>query len=307
MTVIHEPELTPPPGMYLLYIVHVILTSKAHLICYDFAVGEYVGWAHKVFLKTGQWPLKQWLNLTTAIIPQKCLADAIHSDPKYAAITDPKQAVGCRIYAELGNTVYEGKQCIYVAKTYPASQYNITPDDIRIGTASWAAGSPDSNRANYLAHYAGLPVLLADTQEKKSPMVDWCAEHKISLLPMVFPSGDYCIPGGNIIVDRKDDMLELYHNFSHSRNRASYGRAALTAASLGCQLIYVIASDPNDHVTGLDDVIQWKANLPNGSVASGEALHKQLINYTMLHPNTKFIFTMRGQQCNIIWSILNSK
>lgn len=304
MTTTHEPILNPPPGMYLLCILMVYITKTSQIIYYDFAVGDYVGWAHEAYMKTGKWILKQRIDLTNGSIPYKCLMTAINSDPQYATVSDLKQAVGCRVCAQLINVNYDGKQYMRVAKTYPASKYNITPGDIRIGTGSWAVGTPDVNRASYIAHYSGLPVLLADAQERKSPMVGWCAENRIALLPMVFPAGDYRIPDGSVIVDRKENILEIYHNFSHSQNRASYERAAVTAASLGCQLIYVIAVDPKDHITGLDDLSSWQEILPNGSVASGINLYKQLINYTLLYPNSKFIFVERDRQCETIWGLL---
>lgn len=58
-----------------------------------------------------------------------------------------------------------------------------------------------------LANLSGLPVLSSDSREGKSPMVDWCAEHGVIILPQYLPAGDYTLSGSNVIVDRKDNIL----------------------------------------------------------------------------------------------------
>ena len=57
------------------------------------------------------------------------------------------------------------------------------------------------------------------------------------------PAGDYTLLGGNVIVDREDNILELYKDFAGSQNRGSYKDAALLAQSAGKQLVYVVGTD----------------------------------------------------------------
>ena len=116
----------------------------------------------------------------------------------------------------------------------PASAAQITPDDIRIGTTGgWRQGDPNWRHALLLANLSGLPVLNADSREGHSPMVDWCAEHGVIILPQYLPAGDYTLLDGNAIVDRKDNILELYKDFAGSQNRESYENAALLTQMAG--------------------------------------------------------------------------
>lgn len=77
-----------------------------------------------------------------------------------------------------------------------------------------------------LANLSGLPVLSSDSREGKSPVVDWCAGHGIIILPQYLSAGDYTVANVNVIVDRKDNILELYKDFVCSKNRESYENTA---------------------------------------------------------------------------------
>ena len=135
-------------------------------------------------------------------------------------------------------------------------------------------------------------------------MVDWCAAHNIALLPMTFPAGDYSLPGKKVIVDRKDSIIELYHNFGHSSNRASYEHAANIAAAQGCRLVYVIATDEAEQINCIEDVSRWSALLHNGTKVNGKNLREILEKYTFIHSNADFLFVPRTQQCGAIWNVL---
>ena len=294
----------PMPGKSLLHIVSVQKKIDACFIYYDFAVGPSVGWASEKYISTGTWLLWQRIDAKTGARPLSYLLSAVRSNTSYALISDIKQAVGCCICANIDVSTYKGRQVPHITHTYPASSYTIRPDDIRIGTTSWAAGSADTIRADYLANHAGLPVLQVDVREKGSPMVDWCAAHNIALLPMTFPAGDYSLPGKKVIVDRKDSIIELYHNFGHSSNRASYEHAANIAAAQGCRLVYVIATDEAEQINCIEDVSRWSALLHNGTKINGKNLREILEKYTFIHSNADFLFVPRTQQCGAIWNVL---
>ena len=95
-----------------------------------------------------------------------------------------------------------------ICRTYPVTTTYIHPDDIRAGTERWSSGSADTIQAAMIAYRSGLPVLMVDKQERQSPMVDWCAEHNIAVLPVSFPSGDlarhypWCCPVGGKTMHR---------------------------------------------------------------------------------------------------------
>lgn len=262
----------PISGKHLLYIIHVERDNEAYYIYYDFSVGASVGWAAEKYIKTGKWLLCQRIDLLKAQAPLSYLMAAVRAEPLYKDVADLTEAKGCRICADITVHTYHGELRPAVSRTYPASSYTIKPEDIRIGTTNWSNGCSDRTQAGYLAKYTGLPVLLADTQERMSPIIEWCSLSKIIVLPMTFPAGDYKVCGGKTIVDRKQSIVELYHNFAKSDERASYARAADTAAGLGTRLIYIVGTDTEDQVTCIDDLAQWSRGFNNGNRANGSTL-----------------------------------
>ena len=262
----------PISGKHLLYIIHVERDNEAYYIYYDFSVGASVGWAAEKYIKTGKWLLCQRIDLLKAQAPLSYLMAAVRAEPLYKDVADLTEAKGCRICADITVHTYHGELRPAVSRTYPASSYTIKPEDIRIGTTNWSNGCSDRTQAGYLAKYTGLPVLLADTQERMSPIIEWCSLNKIIVLPMTFPAGDYKVRGGKTIVDRKQSIVELYHNFAKSDERASYARAADTAAGLGTRLIYIVGTDTEDQVTCIDDLTQWSRGFNNGNRANGSTL-----------------------------------
>lgn len=291
----------PMSGKHLLYIIHVERDNEAYYIYYDFSVGASVGWAAEKYIKTGKWLLCQRIDLLKAQAPLSYLMAAVRAEPLYKDVADLTEAKGCRICADITVHTYHGELRPAVSRTYPASSYTIKPEDIRIGTTNWSNGCSDRTQAGYLAKYTGLPVLLADTQERMSPIIEWCSLNKIIVLPMTFPAGDYKVRGGKTIVDRKQSIVELYHNFAKSDNRASYDRAADMAAALDNRLIYIVGTDMDDQVTCMDDLAQWSRVLNNGSRADGSTLSVALNDYKWMHSNADFVFVPRNQQCQKIW------
>lgn len=69
--------------------------------------------------------------------------------------------------------------------------------------------------------------------------------------------------GSNVIVDRKDNVLELYKDFTGSQNRGSYENAALFTQVAGKQLVYVIGTDPDNHVEQISDLNHWRCIIKN--------------------------------------------
>lgn len=176
-----------------------------------------------------------------------------------------------------------------------------------MGTERWSSGSPDVIRAAIIAYRSGLPVLLADRQERQSPMVDWCAEHSIAVLPVAFAAGDYTTPSSGVIVDRKQDINELYSNFANSVKMASYYIAGAIAGAMGKRLIYVVGTTPEDQVQCIDDLATWHGTIPGVGPVDGQAMHRHVAAYRQLYPHTDFVFVEKNHQCEKIWEILNDK
>ena len=135
-------------------------------------------------------------------------------------------------------------------------------------------------------------------------MVDWCAEHGVIILPQYLPAGDYTTSNSNVIVDRKDNILELYKDFAGSRNRKSYENAALLAQVVGKQLVYVIGTDPSDHVELISDLAQWQCTVKNQTFV-GTYLHEQILRHQAMYPHISFTFVKREEVCQTIWDTLS--
>lgn len=293
----------PLPGEYLIKIVRYFEDHTYIFLDFDIAVGPSTGFAHIAFQRTGKWPLRWRICKSTGkSVIQHALAAINEYPPTIATLSD---SVGRNICVKIGfsDTAHQYYQ---VCRSYPASHYVIRKSDILIGTTSWAAGHPDHVRANYLAYLSGLPILLADVHETSSPMVDWCADHQISLLPEKFAFGDYRIAGSNIVIDRKDNILELYGNFANPAKRLSYEHAAMLARNSDKKLIYVIGTSDTDHVQCIDDLVHWSAAIPKRgtNIANGENLRKCLLEHKLFFPHVDFLFLSRQNICSEIFDTL---
>lgn len=194
-----------------------------------------------MYQQTGKWSLAWRLGKYRGTIAIRCALDALNRGD-HVRMQSLEESAGHYICLELHRR--SDANYIDVKKSLPVSAYRITPEDIRVSAeGGWRQGGPNWRHALLLANLSGLPVLSADSREGKSPMVDWCAEYSVIILPQYLPAGDYTLLGGNVIVDRKDNILELYKDFAGSQNRGSYKDAALLAQSAGKQLVYVVGTD----------------------------------------------------------------
>ena len=114
----------------------------------------------------------------------------------------------------------------------------------------------------------------------------------------------YTLTGSNVIVDRKDNILELYKDFAGSQNRGSYENAALLAQIAGKQLVYVIGTDPDDRVNQISDVAQWQCTIKNQTFV-GTHLYKQILRHHTMYPHVSFVFTKREELCQTTWDIVS--
>ncbi len=288
----------PMDGIYRVKILAVKQDDVAYWLRYDISVGPCVGWATYMYQQTGKWPLTWRLDKRRGTTAIRYALDALHRSG-YSDMQSLAQAAGHHICLELRRRM--DAKYIDVRRSLPVSAYQITPDDIRVGTeGGWRQGDPNWRHALLLANLSGLPTLYADSREGKSPMVDWCAGHGIIILPQYLPAGDYTVAHGDIIVDRKDNILELYKDFAGSQNRESYENAALCAQVAGKQLVYVIGTDPSDHVGQISDLSHWQYAIKN-QVFVGKQLSTQILRHQIIYPHVCFIFVSKGQVCQAIW------
>lgn len=297
----------PLPGRLIATITGMRRDSKAIYITYDIATGNHAGWADITYIITGSYLLQQRIDTTRGRQVLACLCHAAGVDID----DDLNDLIGKRVLIDLQ---YDDRQSgnpnqhhYRIRRTYPLTPDEIHPDDIRVGTERWSSGSPDVIRAAIIAYRSGLPVLLADKQERQSPMVDWCAEHGIAVLPVPFPAGDYTISSSNSIVDRKQDINELYSNFADSVKMASYHIAAAIAGAMGKRLIYVVGTTSEDQVQCIDDLATWHGTIPGVGSVDGKAMHQHVAAYRRMYPHTDFVFIDKSCQCEKIWEILNER
>ena len=296
------PPKIPMDGIYRVKILAVMQDDAAYYIRYDISVGPCVGWATYIYQQTGKWPLVWRLDKHRGTTAIRCALDALNRG-RYARIQSLVESVGHHICLELHRRM--GTRYIDVRRSLPASAYQVTPDDIRVGTeGGWRQGDPNWRHALLLANLSGLPVLSSDSREGKSPMVDWCAEHGVIILPQYLPAGDYTLSGSNVIVDRKDNILELYKDFAGSQNRQSYENAALLTQIAGKQLVYVIGTAPDDHVVQISDLSHWQFTFKNQTFV-GTHLYQQVLRHQAMYPHISFIFAKREKVCQTIWDTLS--
>ena len=295
------PPQQPQSGLYRVKILAIEEVPTAYIIRYDIATGPCTGWATYMYQQTGKWLLIWRINRKTGYPVLRHALDAIRQGTGHK-IETLQDAVGHHLCLQLstaGESAY-----IDIKGSYSTSALPIRPDDIRIGTdGGWAKGSANVHQALLLASLSGLPHIYADVHEVRSPMVDWCAEHNIIIVPRHFSAGDYVAPGGTTIVDRKADILELYRDFSHSTQRKSYEEAAISAQVDGKQLIYVVETEPREQIQNISDLKRW-TTLLKGNYFNGETLYTKILRYLNTFPNTDFLFLTRNELCQKIMELI---
>lgn len=264
--------------------------------------GENAGWATNKYIQTGQWIFSQRIDRKCG---RKAFLTAI-TEPTQAGNPSPQHGEGRWVWVDVEWSQYQGRWFPRVKRVYPPNTYQPMAKDFCIATDHWGKGSNSVNHAVALANYSPYPVLLADTQEKNSPMNQYCEENHICVVPISGMPGDYMRPNGRIIVDRKDSLSELYHNFFKGTSWASYAVAAQLAGAEGKKLVFVIAVDPGDNVRCLNDLSGWQGRLPDETIVKGAKLLEQLKRYHKLFHNTRFYFVLRHAQGAAIWRLVSA-
>lgn len=302
-----------PSGRYLIRILDVEYSNNQAKYKYEIAVGPFAGYGAEKFKQAGGYPLYNSFPLPRAekalfvfLIAANVIFPTSHPDLTDSAVIISllKKAVGKLLWV----TLESNRQYLSVRRHDPFAAIPIKPEDIQIGTSSWAAGSQDVNHAIALATYSGLPNLLVDVREKNSPMISWCAHHKVIPVPFYSNFGDYMVPGSDVTVDRKSGILELYSDFSKPTNFDSYCTAAQMAAALGKRLIYAVATEPNECVQSIDDLKKWRCTLPDQSKTpvNGNSMWRNITLYQKHFPNVSFVFVPAEQQCQKIYDLTKS-
>ena len=292
-----------PEGRVLLNILAAKKTSTAVEVFYEIVTGPYAGASSAFLHTTGKTPIKQRIDLKHGEKPLQCLCRAAGcKDLNDLCENGPGRQIWANVCVQFVNE----RTYFRVSQTYPFSRYSLKPEDILIGTDGWGAGKPDVDRAIILAKYSGCPVLFADVHERYSPMVTWCADHGITILPVPFVAGDYSVVGSSCIVDRKAGIDELHDNLIITERFQRYCRSAMLAGLMDKRLVYVIATKPEDYVSTLEDLKHFFRPGSHGGQPKldGKWLYNQIMRYQTWYPHTDFIFVPEEKLCETIYQVV---
>ena len=292
-----------PEGRILLNILAAKKTLTAVEVTYEIVSGPYTGVSSAFLHTTGKTPIKQRIDLKRGQKPLQCLCRAAGcKDLDDLCENGPGRQIWANVCAQFVNE----RTYFHVSQTYPFSRYSLKSEDILTGTDGWGAGKPDVDRAIILAKYSGFPVLFADVHERNSPMVTWCADHGIIILPFLFVAGDYSVKDSSCIVDRKANIEELHDNFIITERFHRYCRSAQLADLLGKRLVYVTATKPEDQVSTLKDLKHFSrpGSHDGQPKLDGEWLYNQIVRYQTWYPHTDFMFVPEDKLCETIYQVV---
>lgn len=301
-------QTTPQPvirnGYHIVKIIAVEECQEFIIVQYEFAVGPNAGWATRIFNRTKKWVFGQKIHRRNGNCILEILKSAVQKAEPDRLIVDMKQVEQCFVCVDVVWEKYKGLFYPKVKHIFDKDTYKPAREDLIIGTRCWAKGSADVNHAVELACFSPYPTLLTDTQERDSPMVEYAVKHQICVLPTSGLPGDYMLSNGDIIVDRKASICELYGNFAHSDSWHSYQIAAMKAAANKMTLVFVVGVDPDENVRELNDLMYWRHTLPDGCVLKGVIALDQIKIFMKPLCNVHFLFVSKKNQCDAIWKTI---
>ena len=102
--------------------------------------------------------------------------------------------------------------------------------------------------------------IVVDTREKERAIVRIMKTFEaegVEVIRRALPFGDYCDPDRPwIVIDRKQNLLEVSKNLTDRYDRARFLREVDRASRAGCRLIVLV--EHSNRIRHLEDVIRWK-------------------------------------------------
>ena len=145
-------------------------------------------------------------------------------------------------------------------------------------------------------------LIIIDTREKgHKSIIKYFEEHNIDYITSKLDYGDYKLYKDNtIVIDRKDNLLELAGNLCHTNEHERIKREIARAKEDGCKdFIFLIAESK---IKSVEDIKKWSS--PHTKV-KGETLLK--IMQTMKERyNVRFIICKRADMGKKIVELLNN-
>lgn len=121
-------------------------------------------------------------------------------------------------------------------------------------------------------------ILLVDSREKwtqggsqDAHLREYFNRHEIPYLIQKLDTGDYALPGGKTVIDRKQNLEELAKNLLNAKDHARFLREVRRAHESGLKLVVLIEHGPT--IKSLDDVKKWRSKWTG---ASGYSLAREM-------------------------------
>ena len=146
-------------------------------------------------------------------------------------------------------------------------------------------------------------LIIIDTREKgHKSIIKYFEEHNIDYITSKLDYGDYKLYKDNtVVIDRKDNLLELAGNLCHTNEHERIKREIVRAKEDGCKdFIFLIAESK---IKSVEDIKNWKS--PHTKV-KGETLLKIMQSMKNKY-NIRFIICPRKDMPKKILDLLFKK
>ena len=151
-------------------------------------------------------------------------------------------------------------------------------------------------------------LLIVDSREKwtqggsrDAHIRDYFDRHEIPYIIQKLDVGDYALPGGNIVVDRKQNLDEVSKNLTNPSDNARFMREVRRAHSAGLQLVVLI--EHGGSIKSLDDVRDWQSRFTG---VRGFALSRMMRRITLAY-RVRWEFCSKRSTAKRIIEILTSE
>lgn len=128
-------------------------------------------------------------------------------------------------------------------------------------------------------------VLLVDSREKwtqggsrDAHIREYLDRHEIPYLVQKLDVGDYALPGGRVVVDRKQNLDEVGKNLLNPADSARFLREVRRAYAQRLSLVVLVEHGSN--IRNLDDVKAWRSKWTG---VSGYLLARQMRKLTLAY------------------------
>lgn len=129
------------------------------------------------------------------------------------------------------------------------------------------------------------PVLLVDSREKwtqggsrDAHIREYLSRREIPYLVQKLDVGDYALPGGRVVVDRKQNLDEVGKNLLNPADSARFMREVRRARDQGLELVVLIEHGVN--IKTMEDVKTWRSKYTG---VSGYILSRQMRKLTLAY------------------------